>query len=191
MATIKSYVKIFLNSGNNIESAEEMKNAILSSGGVPSVKVTVSGPPETSTFSTVRLEGVSTISNIEYSEEGSRVWKAYKIGPGKLIQWEKLDVQPKAEIPKLSAIDCDACGKNAQFKTVTSKKAKTSPKQGNTTGPCNSPSSDESSSDESNVGLFSLPEEGCVKRYQWFSSLRRHLECGRQLLAIENESLFN
>ena len=66
-----------------------MKNAILSSGGVPSVNVTLSGPPEASTFSTVRLEGVSTISNIEYSEEGLRVWEAYKIGPGKLIQWEK------------------------------------------------------------------------------------------------------
>ena len=31
-ATIKSHMKIFLNSGNNIESAEEMKNVILSSG---------------------------------------------------------------------------------------------------------------------------------------------------------------
>lgn len=190
-ATIKSHMKIFLNSGNNIESAEEMKNAILSSGGVPSVNVTVSGPPEASTFSTVRLEGVSTISNIEYSEEGLRVWKAYKIGPGKLIQWEKLDVQPNAEIPRLSAIDCDTCGENAQFKTVTSKKAKIPPKQANTTGPSDSPSSDESSSDESNVGLFSCPEEGCIKRYQRFSSLQTHLDCGRHHLAIENASLFD
>ena len=63
-ATIKSNMKIFLNSRKNIESAEEMKNAILSSGGVPSVTITVSGPPKASTFSTVWLEGVSTISNI-------------------------------------------------------------------------------------------------------------------------------
>ena len=174
-----------------MRAAEEMKNAILSSGGVPSVNVTVSGPPEASTFSTVRLEGVSTISNIEYSEEGLRVWKAYKIGPGKLIQWEKLDVQPNAEIPRLSAIDCDTCGENAQFKTVTSKKAKIPPKQASTTGPSDSPSCDESSSDESNVGLFSCPEEGCIKRYQRFSSLQRHLDCGRHHLAIEDESLFD
>ena len=173
-------MKIFLNSGNNTESAEEMKNAILSSGGVPSVNVTVSGPPEASTSSTVRLEGVSTISNIEHS--GLRVWKAYKIGPGKLIQREKLDVQP--------AIDCDSCGENAQFKTVTSKKAKIPPKQANITAPSGSPSSDKSSSDESNVDLFSCPEEGCIKRYQRFSSLQRHLDCGIHHLAIENESLF-
>ena len=54
-ATIKPHMKIFLNSGNNIDSAEEIKNAILSSGGVPFINVTVSGPPEASTFSTVRL----------------------------------------------------------------------------------------------------------------------------------------
>ena len=187
----KSHLKIFLNSGNNIESAEEMKNAILSSGGVPSVNVTVSGPPEVSTFSTVRLEGVSTISNIEYSEEGLRVWKAYKIGPGKLIQWEKLGVQPNAEIPGLSTIDCDTSGEMHSLKTVTSEKAKAPPKQGNTTGPSNSPSSNESSSVKSNVGLFSCPKEGYIKRYQRFSSLQRHMNCGRHHLAIENESLLD
>ena len=190
-ATIKSHMKIFLNSGNNIESAEEMKNAILSSSGVPSVKVTISGPPEVSTFPTVRLEGVSTISNIKYSEEGLRVWKAYKIGPGKLIQWKKLGVQPNAEIPRLSAIDYDTCRENAQFNTVTSKKAKAPPKQANTTGPSDSPSSNESSSDESNAGLFSCPEEGCIKCYQRFSSLQRHMDCGRHHLAVENESLLD
>ena len=47
-------IKTSLNSGNNIESAEEMKNAILSSGGITSVNVTVSGLPEASTFSSVR-----------------------------------------------------------------------------------------------------------------------------------------
>ena len=40
-ATIKLHVKIFLSSGNNIESAEGLKNAILSSGGAPSVTITV------------------------------------------------------------------------------------------------------------------------------------------------------
>jgi len=112
-ATIKSHMKIFLNSGNNIGSAEEKKNAIFSWGGVPSVNVTVSGQSEASTLSTVRLEGVSAISNIEYSEEGLRAWKTYNIGPGKLIQWEKLDVQPNAEILMLSAIDCDTYGDNS------------------------------------------------------------------------------
>lgn len=72
-AAIKSHMKIYLNSGNNIESAEEMRDAILSSGGLPSVNVTVSGPSEVSAFPAIRLEGVSTISNIEYANEGLRI----------------------------------------------------------------------------------------------------------------------
>ena len=62
-AAIKSHMKIYLNSGNNIESAEEMRDAILSSGGLPSVNVAVSGPAEVSAFPAIRLEDVSTISN--------------------------------------------------------------------------------------------------------------------------------
>ena len=54
-ATIKSHMKIFLNSGSNNDSAEEIKSVILSSVGVLFINVSVSGPPEASTFSTVRL----------------------------------------------------------------------------------------------------------------------------------------
>ena len=43
-ATIKSHMKICHDEGNNIESASNIKVAILSSGGVPAVNVAVSGP---------------------------------------------------------------------------------------------------------------------------------------------------
>ena len=38
-ATIKSHMRIYLNAGNDIETPEQMKDAILSSGGVPGVNV--------------------------------------------------------------------------------------------------------------------------------------------------------
>ncbi|KAL9962183.1 hypothetical protein ACROYT_G031264 [Oculina patagonica] len=190
-AGIKSHMKIYLNSGNNIESAEEMKDAILSAGGLPSVNVTVSGPPEPETFSAIMLEGVSAISNIEYTDEGLIVWRAYKIGPGKLIQWDNLDFQSNTELPGLSAVDSVTNGQKANFTTIQSKKPKIPSKQSDTPAPSDSPSSDESSSDESNVSLFSCPEEGCIKRYQRFSSLQRHLDCGKHHRAIENESLLD
>ena len=81
--------------------------------------------------------------------------------------------------------------KRHSLKQLRPRKAKIPPKQANSTGPSDSPSSDEFSSGESNVGLFSCPEEGCIKRYQRFSSLQWHLDCGRHHLAIENESLFD
>ena len=77
-AAIKSHMKIHLNSGNNIETADEMKEAILSSGGMSSVRVTLCGLPTATAFSNIiKLEGVSSISNVEYKDEGLRVWKSY------------------------------------------------------------------------------------------------------------------
>ncbi|KAL9964988.1 hypothetical protein ACROYT_G028708 [Oculina patagonica] len=160
-------------------------------GGLPSVNVTVSGPPEPETFPAIMLEGVSAVSNIEYTDEGLIIWRAYKIGPGKLIQWEKLDVQPNMEVPVLSAVDSVTNGQKVNFTTIQSKKPKIPSKQADTPAPSDSPSSDESSSDESNVSLFSCPEEGCIKRYQRFSSLQQHLDCGKHHRAIENESLLD
>ena len=39
-------MKIYPNSGNNIETSKEIKKAILSFGGIPSARVTSSGPPK-------------------------------------------------------------------------------------------------------------------------------------------------
>ena len=99
-AAIKSHMEVYLNSGNNIETADEMKEAELSSGGMSSVRVTSCGPPNAKAPLNIKLEGVSSISNVQYDEKGLRVWKAYKIGAGKLIPWEKLGVPDKlAEVP--------------------------------------------------------------------------------------------
>lgn len=82
-ASIKFHMKIYLNSRNNIETSEEMKETIQSFGGMSSVRVTSCGPPTVATFSNVKLEGVSSISSKEYNDKGMRVGKAYKIGQGR------------------------------------------------------------------------------------------------------------
>ena len=71
----------YLNSGKIIETADEMKEAILPFGG-----------------SSIKLGGVSSISNEEHHQEGLRVWKAYNIGSGKLIPWKKTNVPNSAEL---------------------------------------------------------------------------------------------
>lgn len=58
-----------------------MKKAILSSGGVSAVSVTLSGPPVIPNVPALKLDGVIQISNVKYiySEDGIRIWKAYII----------------------------------------------------------------------------------------------------------------
>ena len=64
-ASIKSHMKIHLNTGNNIETGREMVAAMLSSGGIPGVNATLAIPPSFPRPVSAKLEGVSAISNIE------------------------------------------------------------------------------------------------------------------------------
>ena len=170
-AAIKSHMKVYLNSGNNIETADEMKEAILSFGGMPSMRVTSCGPPISARFPHIKLEGVSSISNVEYDQEGLRVWKAYKIGSGKLIPWKKLTVPNSSEVPCLTEVNNDDI--MGDFLSVKSKRKE------NVLG---EKAEDEDTSERSDtedlkteqpdVRLFSCPEQGCVKQYQCYSYLQ-------------------
>jgi len=162
-ATVKSHMKIYLNSGNNIENAKDMKDAILSSGGIPALKVTVSGPPAGAALTGIKLEEVSLISNIQYVEDGSlRVWKAYNIGPGKVISSPRLNISTTTKVPHLTAVNrAESRESHACFTSIKSKLRKTT-----------LPQQEEEDSDEESVidnlenstsKLFPCPEQGCVK----------------------------
>ena len=69
-------MQIFLNAGNDIETAAQMKAAMESSGEVPGVNVTLSEIPERKTKNAVSWEVVSFVNNIKYESDCLRVWKA-------------------------------------------------------------------------------------------------------------------
>ena len=125
-ATIKSHMRIYLNAGNDIETPEQMRDAILSSGEVSGVNValcetlfiiniirillfiikkkklceTVQIPKVLSS----KIEGISQLSNVEYKEEGLLVRRAYGIGDGKLIHTDKLHCPSYRPLPELLAL---------------------------------------------------------------------------------------
>ena len=81
-------MRIHLNEGHDIESGEQMVSAMKSAGGVAGLNVTLC---DASPFSpSVKLDGVSSISNVQYSQSSLRIWKAYNIGPGKTIDLRKM-----------------------------------------------------------------------------------------------------
>ena len=105
-ALIKSHMHIHLNSGNDIEKLAQMVEAILSSGGVASVSVTrcesITSPP----MVTCKIDGVSKLSNIELTIEGIRVWRAYGVGPGKLISAPKAEIPSPDTLPSMVVYSC-------------------------------------------------------------------------------------
>lgn len=181
-------MQIFLNAGNDIETAAQMKAAIESSGGVPGVNVTLSEIPERQTKTAVSWEGVSFVNNIQYESDFLRVWKAYNIGPGKIVPWSKFDV-PAIEKELSSIVDLGN-ERSMQLPFVALKPrtltlSETTSSDGG--GDHGSASEDGSSSSE----LFSCPEEGCVMTYQRYSSLEQHIQCGKHKRALEQETLLD
>lgn len=188
-ATIKSHMKIFHDEGNNIESASDMKAAILSSGGVPAVNVVVSGPPDDSEFPKVEIKGVSFYTNVEYTRGGFKVWKAYNIGKGKVIPRNKFSIT-SLSVPQLTNLDVGSQESQSEFLTVKSKK-KGEEEENNFHSESPPVSTEDIVDDQNESHLFSCPEPGCIKRYQRFSSLQRHLDCGNHKRELEKETLFD
>lgn len=87
-ATIKAHVRRYVNEGHDVETASQFKEAMLSSGGVHGVRVAVvdavacvkTDEPE------VRWDGVSSLNNFQYSNNQITVWRAYKVGRGKVVK---------------------------------------------------------------------------------------------------------
>ena len=92
-------MRVHLNSGSDIETPAQMSDSILSSGGVSAVIVTLC-ESATPIGQSLNVEGVSLINNVEYNGDGIRVWKAYGVGPGKLL---KLENPPLSELPSLTS----------------------------------------------------------------------------------------
>ena len=72
-ATIKNHMKVYLNSGHNIETAEQMVLAMESSDGVPGVRVTLCGPQPLVKPPAIKWDGVSFLNNMEYTRDGIRI----------------------------------------------------------------------------------------------------------------------
>ena len=125
--------------------------------------MTVSGPQPTAKSATVKWEGVSFINNIEYSNDGMQVWRAYGIGCGKFLSWSNFH-QAVALSFKLKLADNSSS--HVSFETV---KARQHPEQTTELASATEKDSDEENS-EKRSGLFHCPEEGCVKSFQQYSS---------------------
>ena len=96
--TRKGY--IYLNEGHDLNSPAQMKEAIESNGGIPGVRVKYVKIPELSSNNAmIKWNGISTLNNFKFHPSGVQVWKAYKIGPGKLFPWSDIQCDSSSSLP--------------------------------------------------------------------------------------------
>lgn len=83
-ATCKRHISIYINEGHNVGTAEEMKKALLSHGGVNGLRVAVV-PFIGETAELHKIPGVSKMNNFQYKDGQLLAWRAYGVGKGKRL----------------------------------------------------------------------------------------------------------
>ena len=183
-ATIKAHMLTHLNAGHDIETPTQMCEAILSSGGVQSVSVTLCESIVSPPIVHYKIDGVSTLSNIEISKEGIRAWRTYGVGPGRLIP-QKFDLLSSEGLPSITVIQAHP----SSFSSAVKRRADTTQSSGFRASAAQTETNEESKA--SAEGLFTCPEEGCTKTFLRHSTLMQHLDCGKHQRALENATLFH
>lgn len=90
-ATCKCHIRLFVNEGNDVTNAEEMKNALLSHGGVEGVRVAVVPCIDDSFVAQLdKIPGISKLNNFEFKGRNIVTWRAYDVGKGKRISLSKI-----------------------------------------------------------------------------------------------------
>ncbi len=175
----------YLSSGKDIENPEQMKEAIESFEGIPGVKVIVCALPAAAKSMAGEWDGVSQIKNIEYKNESMTVRMAYNIGPGKVIPLTNFC--QSSTVPKL--IYSKETEDAVSFVTV---KARQQPKESHKQN-CADPNEDESKDESVDTcsKLFLCPEQGCLKSFQRYSSLEKHLHFENHNYVLEHETLYD
>ena len=188
-ANIKTHMKVHLNQGNDIETAHQMVNAMTSSVGVHGLNVTLCESLQTPYNQIhVKLEGVSSFSNVKYNKTYLRVWKAYGIGPGKKITLASLDITKDPQIPSFVTNEDEVLADKFCSKRSTAEKNTSNPTCGSISTATNL---DAKKCSDDTVKLFACPEEGCTKTYQRFFALQHHLDSGKHERALEHKTLLD
>ena len=86
-ATRKSHVRAFVNEGHDVCTANDLRTALLSYGGIEGVRVVaVDRIPETPDTSHTNT-GITKLNNFEFSSRDTiTCWRAYCVGQGKTIK---------------------------------------------------------------------------------------------------------
>ena len=91
-ATCKYHIRIYLNEGHDVTTAEEMREALLSHRGVEGVRVALL-PSINQTVELQKIPGINKLNNFQLTDGFLQAWRAYGIGPGKSIAKEKVSGQ--------------------------------------------------------------------------------------------------
>ena len=130
------------------------------------------------------MDGVSLLLNIEFSEEGIRVWRAYGVGTGKLIS-QIPEAPLSTRLPSLVVRQAHPSSFSLGVK-----------RQAHGVHPSGIRSTDNKTETEeehsaSRDALFTSLEEGCTQTFLRHTSMMQDLDCETHKRALENKTFFD
>lgn len=162
---MKAHIRRWVNEKHNVITAEDMKQTLESHSGLKGCRaavVEVDASKETGIDN--KISGISFLNNFQFEKNGIRAWKAYNVGPGRLLSYSDLIVEKQGD---------------TGLKVIQPFGPRT--KQRGTV----------SESIRPNNEILSCSETGCVLTFKTEKEAEAHMDSGKHVRKLESKSLYD
>lgn len=164
-APMKAHIRRWVNEKHDVVTAEDMKQALESHGGLKGCRAAVVEVDATKAAGMDnKIPGISLINNFVFEKSGIRTWKAYSVGPGRFLSYSELIFQQQGDTG-LKVIQ--------QFGPKTKERGTVLESVRPTTE------------------IFSCSEAGCVLTFKTEAEADAHMDFGQHVRKLESESLYD
>ena len=176
LCPMKATIRKYCAEGHDIMTVADMREA-LKERPVRGTTAAVSILDESSRNLQInKIKHFSEYHNFQYDEIGLWVWKAYAVGPGKLIPWQSLYSKHQGPT-NISQKEGQEFFESTEIRELPTKKCQVIK---------------EETEDDGETLMFVCPEEGCSNVFESFSELKLHIDVGVHEVAVrKTETLYD
>ncbi|CAH3019314.1 unnamed protein product [Porites evermanni] len=169
ISPLKSHIRQYVNAGNDVEKAKDMKKAIDSYSGVRGCRASVVKVDTCAQdLHNHNWNGVLMFSNFKFCADGIRMWKAFNAGEGKFVRYDKLMKRGTSQgSTRLEVIE-----PFTSPRVSTGFLYKNSKTTENKSEPCE----------------FSCPQPDCIKLFKTTTALQNHQDFGKHIFCTQKDS---
>ena len=169
ISPLKSHIRQYVNAGNDVEKAKDMKKAIDSYSGVRGCRASVVKVDTCAQdLHNHNWNGVLMFSNFKFCADGIRMWKAFNVGEGKFVRYDKLMKRGTSQ----GSTRLEVVEPFTSPRVSTGFLYKNSKTTENKSEPCE----------------FSCPQPGCIKLFKTTTALQNHQDFGKHIFCTQKDS---
>lgn len=169
IAPMKAHIRRWVNEKHDVTTAENMKEALESHGGLKGCRAAVAKvAPLRDNGANNKIPGISLLNNFSYEKNGIRAWRSFEIGAGRLFKYEDLKVQPQQETG-LQIIQ--------QFSSRTRELGSVAVQY--------------DANSQNRHDIYSCNENDCILTFKTRAEADRHMDTGKHVRKTEKESMYD